>query len=65
MRGEIHKAIGSGAYAFLDLDLHPHFVDKSPLPGSGHSEVWKYKAIYRLSDERIGQWSDEVSIPVM
>jgi hypothetical protein len=63
---EIHKAEGnSGEYKFLDLDMHPHFADKAPLPANGQSVVWKYKAIYRLGDERIGLWSDEVSVSVM
>lgn len=63
---EIHKAEGnSGEYKFLDLDMHPHFADKAPLPAHGQSVVWKYKAIYRLGDERIGLWSDEVSVSVM
>jgi hypothetical protein len=63
---EIHKAEGnSGGYKFLDMDMHPHFADKAPLPANGQSVVWKYKAIYRLGDERIGLWSDEVSVSVM
>ena len=62
---EIHKSVELGAFHFLEMDLRPHFADKSPLPPAGKSEVWKYKAIYRLRDERIGQWSDEVSISVL
>jgi hypothetical protein len=31
---------------------------------TGQSALWKYKAIYRLADQRIGQWSDVVNIPV-
>jgi hypothetical protein len=33
-------------------------------PTAGQSALWKYKGIYRLNDERVGQWSDVVSIPV-
>jgi hypothetical protein len=40
-------------------------VDTAPLPASGQSAVWHYRAIYRLSDERVGQWSDVATIPVM
>ena len=25
---------------------------------------WTYKAIFRVNDQRVGQWSDEVSITV-
>jgi hypothetical protein len=63
---EIQKAEGnSGEYHFLELDLHPHYLDKSPLPAAGQSVVWKYKAIYHINDERVGHWSDEVSVSVM
>lgn len=62
---EIHKAIGTGEYQYLATDLRPHFQDKSPIPAHGESAVWKYKAIYISGDDRVGQWSDEVSISVM
>jgi hypothetical protein len=26
--------------------------------------LWKYKSIYRVSDEQVGQWSDIASISV-
>ncbi|MFZ4700565.1 MAG: hypothetical protein ACOYMG_11005 [Candidatus Methylumidiphilus sp.] len=26
--------------------------------------IWNYKAIYRLHDEQVGQWSDVVSVTV-
>jgi hypothetical protein len=31
---------------------------------AGQSALWKYKAIYRQGDDRVGQWSDVVSLPV-
>jgi hypothetical protein len=31
---------------------------------AGQSALWKYKAIYHQGDDRVGQWSDVVSIPV-
>ena len=37
----------------------------SPLPAAGTSAVWKYKAIYRLNDAQVGQWSDVATIGVM
>ena len=30
----------------------------------GQSALWKYKANYRQGDDRVGQWSDVVSIAV-
>ena len=35
----------------------PHCTDTHPLP-PGTAAVWKYRAIYRIGDERVGQWSD-------
>ncbi len=37
----------------------------SGLPAPGASAVWKYKAIHRLEDEQVGQWSNEARISVM
>jgi hypothetical protein len=34
------------------------------LPSCGHNALGKYKAIYRQGDDRVGQWSDVVSLPV-
>jgi hypothetical protein len=34
------------------------------MPPAGQSALWKYKAIYLQGDDRVGQWSDVVSIPV-
>jgi len=31
---------------------------------AGQSALWKYKAICHQGDDRVGQWSDVVSIPV-
>lgn len=54
---EIHVDRGPG-FAFLTLDT-------APLPAPGASAVWKYKALYRLRDEQVGQWSDIASVSVM
>jgi len=51
---------GTG-FAFLALDTVPDYTDTQTFPASG---VWKYKAIYRLHDERVGQWSDVISLAV-
>jgi hypothetical protein len=34
------------------------------MPPAGQSALWKYKGIYLQADQRVGQWSDVVSIPV-
>ena len=33
-------------------------------PPAGQSTLWKYEGIYIQADQRTGQWSDVVSIPV-
>lgn len=49
---------------FLAVDTIPDYSDTSSMPAAGQSALWKYKAIYRQDDERVGQWSDVASIPV-
>jgi hypothetical protein len=60
---EIQVDRGAG-FVFLAIDTIPDYTDTAPMPAAGQSALWKYKAIYRQGDERVGQWSDVVSIPV-
>ena len=54
---------GEGAgFTFMTINTEPNTSDSQPLPAT--SAVWKYKAIYRLHDEQVGQWSDVLSITV-
>jgi hypothetical protein len=59
----IYKDSGNG-FVLYDLDNHPHWQDKHPMPAAGQSAVWKYKLIYRHNDEEVGQWSTILSITV-
>ena len=54
---------GAG-FVFLVIDTVPDYLDTAPLPAPGTSALWKYKTIYRLNDQQVGQWSDVVSIAV-
>ena len=45
-------------------NFHTPFADKHPLPAVGTSAAWKYKMIYLLKDETIGDWSDETTVTV-
>jgi hypothetical protein len=57
--------LGAGTFNFPALDTIPDYLGTTALPAPGASAVWKYKAIYRLGDEQVGQWSDEARISVM
>jgi hypothetical protein len=58
---EIHVDRGDGkGFTFLAIDTVPDYVDTEAIPAA--PAVWKYKAIYRKADERIGQWSAVVSV---
>lgn len=59
----IEKDSGAG-FVTLDKDFHPDFIDNSILPEQGQSALWKYRAIYLVNDEKVGSWSDIVSITV-
>jgi hypothetical protein len=60
---EIWKDSGNG-FSKLDRDMRPDYIDKSNLPAAGITAVWKYKMIYLLKDEVIGNWSDVVTVTV-
>jgi hypothetical protein len=63
---ELWKDCGDGkGLVFLTITTNTDFADPSPLPAPGVSAVWKYKAVYRLNDAQVGQWSDVATIGVM
>jgi hypothetical protein len=64
---EIQVDRGTG-FVFLAIDTIPNYTDTAPMPAAGQSALWKYNPEsfrgYRQGDDRVGQWSDVVSIPV-
>lgn len=52
---------GTGTFSFLSIDTVPNYIDTHALPAAGQTAIWKYKAIYRLDDGQVGEWSDVVS----
>ncbi|MBI3218420.1 MAG: hypothetical protein HYZ44_02815 [Bacteroidetes bacterium] len=56
----IEKDSGTG-WQFLTVDSIPHYTDKTPITTAA---TWKYRAMYIISDELVGQWSDVASIGV-
>lgn len=62
---ERYKDNGDGTFALLVYDTYPNHIDTTPLPATGQTAVWKYKAIYRFHDAHVGQWSDAVNVTVI
>jgi hypothetical protein len=54
---------GTANFTLLAVDTVPNYTDMTALP-AGTAQLWKYKAIYRQTDEQVGLWSDVVSITV-
>jgi len=61
VRIEVDRADGKG-WVFLAIDTRPDYTDTEPFPAAG--AVWKYRAIYLLDDQKVGQWSPAVSVRV-
>ncbi len=61
IRIEADRGDGKG-WAFLAIDTRPDDSDTEPFPSGG--AVWRYRAIYLLDDEKVGQWSPAVSVNV-
>ena len=59
----IEKDSGNG-FVMLDRDFVPDFIDNSPMPERGQSAIWMYRASYLINDEKVGVWSDIVTITV-
>lgn len=49
-------------WRFLTIDSVPNYLDTQAMPAA--PAKWKYRAIYRLKDERVGQWSAVVEAMV-
>lgn len=60
---QVDRGDGKG-FILLTIDTTPNYTDTQPFPAPGQSALWKYKAIYREGDQRVGQWSDVASLAV-
>ncbi len=49
-------------FHFHTITTDPNYTD--PTAGPATVALWKYKAIYRLRDEQVGNWSDVISVAV-
>ena len=61
---QVDRGDGKG-WVFQSIVTNFDFTDNAPLPAAGTSAIWKYRSIYRLNDQQVGQWSDVVTITVM
>jgi hypothetical protein len=59
----VNRGDGRG-YVYLANDMSPHYTDEFPLPADSKMLEWRYKGIYRIKDEQVGMFSDEVGILV-
>jgi hypothetical protein len=46
----------------IAIDTTPNYTDTQPFPAA--PTKWTYQAIYRVGDQRVGQWSAPVSVTV-
>lgn len=53
---------GNGTFTFIGFATGAKFKDMAPIPAE--AQTWKYKAIFHLHNEQVGQWSDVKSITV-
>ena len=58
---QVDRADGKG-WVVLTFDTTPDYLDTTPLPAA--LTKWKYRAIYRVDDHQVGQWSAEASVSV-
>lgn len=58
---ELEVDRGQG-FVLLAIDTTPGYTDTQPFPAA--PTKWTYRAIYRLGDSRVGQWSNPVSVTV-
>jgi hypothetical protein len=57
----VDRGDGEG-FQLLTIDTTPGYTDTAPFPAA--AARWSYKAIFRVGDQRVGQWSDVTTIAV-
>ena len=58
---QVDRGDGKG-WVFRTYDTTPNYTDSYPLPAT--PTKWKYRAIYRVGDAQVGQWSNTVEVTV-
>ena len=63
---EVYKDWGDGkGFVAFKTSMQADFIDNSDLPVAGITQVWRYKIVYLLKNEEVGNFSDIVSVTVM
>ena len=62
---ELEVDRGDGHFGLLTIDMTPNHLDDYPLPAPGATALWRYRAIYRLRDVRVGHWSQILQVSVI
>ena len=52
------------SFVYLANDANPNYTDNTQLSDGSNMSEWKYKGIYRIKDEQVGDFSDVISIVV-
>lgn len=62
---EIYVDRGDGkSFVYLANSTKPNFTDTAGVDADAKASEWKYKAIFRIKDEQVGQFSDVISTTV-
>ena len=59
----VDRLDGAG-FVFLATVIKPNYLDTTPFPAGANAVVYDYKAIYRIRDEQVGQFSDPIRVTV-
>lgn len=59
----VDRKDGKG-FVYLANDSQPDYLDTFPMPDGVVSAVWDYKAVYRMGDDPVGQFSEPISVTV-
>jgi hypothetical protein len=60
----IEADYGTGTFGLVAIQLSTRFEDNTPLQLPGNVALWKYRAIYRIRDNQVGQWSKVLEVSV-
>jgi hypothetical protein len=51
-------------FVYLANDSQPDYLDTFPVPAGVTTAVWDYKAVYKIGDDQVGQFSEPISVTV-